>query len=131
MRFIDYLKDKIISVFICVCLIVVTTVLLIVFSVNIFLIVYIPLFITVSLMFIFSYDFLKKRNWYNNILSNLEKLDKKFLIQEIITKSDFLEGKLFYEIIQEVNRSMIENINEYKFRQEDFREYIEMWVHEI
>ena len=33
--------------------------------------------------------------------------------------------------MEEVNKSMLENVNQYKYLQEDYKEYIEMWIHEI
>ena len=131
MKLIDYVKDKVISIFIFFCLVFVITVMLIAFGVNIFLIIYIPIFIVMTFCFNFFYDFFRKRSYYNTLIFNLEKLDKKFLIQEIINKPNFLDGKIFYEIMCEIDKSMAENVNEYKYKQEEFREYIEMWVHEI
>lgn len=131
MRLIDYLKDKIIPIAIYVLLIFSVELMLVIFEVNIFLIVYIPLFITISTLVVFFYDYFRRCNYYNNLISNIEKLDKKFLVQEMIKKPNFLDGRIFYESMRDINKSMLENVNTYKYRQEEFREYIEMWVHEI
>ena len=35
------------------------------------------------------------------------------------------------EIIKETEKSMLEHVNEYKHIQEEYKEYIELWIHEI
>ena len=44
---------------------------------------------------------------------------------------NFLDGKILYELLKECDKSMLDHVNEYKYRQLDYKEYIEMWVHEI
>ncbi|MCY6353768.1 sensor histidine kinase [Clostridium sp. ZS2-4] len=76
-------------------------------------------------------EFIKHKKYYYNIENILQSLDKKYLLPEIMEKPEFLEGKLFYEILRECSREMHEHINEYKNLQLEYREYIETWVHEI
>ena len=68
---------------------------------------------------------------YNELKSNLDELDDKYLISEIINTPDFLEGKILKKSMQEAGKSMLENVNTYKRLQEDYKEYIELWIHEI
>lgn len=79
----------------------------------------------------FASDFFKRRKYYYELLEQLKDLDKKYLIQDIIKEPDFLEGRLLYNILQDTNRCMHENINIYKHLQQEYREYVETWVHEI
>ena len=76
-------------------------------------------------------EYRKKSNFYNELKNNLEKLDTKYLISEIINTPDFIEGKILKNTIQETGKSMLENVNSYKQLQEDYKEYIELWIHEI
>ncbi|MEJ8555244.1 sensor histidine kinase [Tepidibacter sp. Z1-5] len=76
-------------------------------------------------------EFIKHKKYYFNIKDTLESLDKKYLLSEVIEKPDFIEGRLFYEILRECNKEMHEHVNEYKNLQLEYREYIETWVHEI
>ena len=76
-------------------------------------------------------EYRKKSNFYNELKNNLEKLDTKYLISEIINTPDFIEGKILKNTIQETGKSMLENVNTYKRLQEDYKEYIELWIHEI
>ena len=76
-------------------------------------------------------DFLSKRRFYNEIIAVTNKLDKKYLLPEVIKKPRSYEGQILYEVLEESNRAMHEHVNEYKILQREYREYIEAWVHEI
>lgn len=76
-------------------------------------------------------EFIRQKNFYDNITGVLTKLDKKYLLPELIKKPKFYEGEILYDILQESNRAMHENVNHYKILQSEYREYIEAWVHEI
>ncbi len=77
------------------------------------------------------FGFFRKKRFYDELMSKLELLDKKYLVHEMLEEPDFIEGKLTYEALCEANKSMCENVNSFKARSEDFREFIEMWVHEV
>jgi len=77
------------------------------------------------------WNFLRRKRYYDNLLNCLEELDKKYLLSEMSDAPDFLDGRILYETLQETNKSMCEHIAEYRCENADFREYIELWVHEI
>ena len=76
-------------------------------------------------------EYIGKKNFYDNLLSVFDSLDKKNLIAEIVSPPSFTEGIILYNIIKGSNKAMIEEINRYKFMHEEYREYMELWVHEI
>ena len=76
-------------------------------------------------------DFISKKKFYDELLEISSKLDKKYLLPELIKKPKNYEGQLLYEILEESNRAMHEHVNEYKIMQSEYMEYIEAWVHEI
>ena len=49
----------------------------------------------------------------------------------MIGSSDFSDGKILKEILEEASKSMTEHVNEFKYLTEDYKEYIELWIHEI
>ena len=61
----------------------------------------------------------------------LEELDEKYLITEIIKNPNFLEGQILKNSLEQIDKSMLENVNKYKYMTEDYKEYIELWIHEI
>lgn len=80
---------------------------------------------------VLTVEYLRRRVFYQNIRTILEDLDQKYLLTEIVEAPQFIDGMIFYDIMQEINKDMLEHVNEYKYREEDYRNYIEMWVHEI
>lgn len=77
------------------------------------------------------FDYFRKYKFYKKILNTLDKLDKKYLILEILNKPNFYDGEIFYQILYDINKSMIENVKEYNLSITDFKEYVEMWIHEV
>lgn len=49
----------------------------------------------------------------------------------MINKPNFYEGEIFYQTLYDINKSMIENVKEYNLSIIDFKEYVEMWIHEV
>jgi len=78
-----------------------------------------------------SLEFIKYKNYYDEVDSILKNLDNKYLLPEIIREANFIEGEKLNSILKEISRDMHENVKYYKDMQEDYREYIETWVHEI
>ena len=79
----------------------------------------------------FLIDFFRKKNFYDEFTANTEKLDKKYLVLEMLKEPEFYEGKILYDNLYEIDKSMAENVNKYNHSIEDFKEYIEMWIHEV
>ena len=75
--------------------------------------------------------YLRKRQFYAELHQKLDELDQKYLIHEMINKPDFLEGEILYNALCDANKSMCEKVAEHKRRSDDFRDFIEMWVHEV
>lgn len=76
-------------------------------------------------------DFFIKKKFYDEIIGITKKLDKKYLLPEVIKSPNYYEEKLLYDVLNECNRNMHEHVNFYKHLQSEYREYIETWVHEI
>lgn len=131
MKLKDYIKDNIINITIYL----VTLIILFLFfrilklSTETFICTYIILSLCGILLFFYNYN--RKRKFYNKLTKQLENLDKKYIITELIEKPNFLEGQIFYNSLYEINKTMNEEIKKYKLSLEEFKEYIEIWVHEV
>lgn len=131
MKFKDYIKDNAVGIFITI-----LTYLMILFFMYTFMFSRDMILILTVIFFIgfFSriiWDYFRKKDFYNSLIDNIEQLDKKYLISEMIGESDFLEGKIICNILYETGKSMSENIDVYRKNSEELQEYIELWVHEI
>ena len=131
MKFVSFLRDKILHLLFFFFLILYTVLLLRLLKVNVYSIVLITSLSVFAFAALLIFDFLKERRFYNRVLKELEKLDKKFLLSEIIERPNFQEGELFYEILKTASKSMNDEIAKYRLSSEEYREYIETWVHEI
>jgi len=127
----DFLKDKIINIILYIALIFFIALLLSIFKVSSILRIDIMIILVVIPIVSFLYEYYKKREFYNNLENSLSKLDKKYLICELLKEPSFLEGKILKDVLYNVDKSMIENINLYKRKNKDLEEYIELWCHEI
>ena len=77
------------------------------------------------------WTWLRKSRFYHGLCADLDRLDQKYLLPEMLEEPDFAEGRAVCEILRETDKSMCERIAEYRRENADFREYIELWVHEI
>lgn len=131
MKLKDYIKDNIINISIYL----VTLIILFLFfrilklSTEAFICTYIILVLFGILIFVYNYN--RKNKFYNELTKQLGNLDKKYIITELLEKPDFLEGQIFYNSLYEINKTMNEEIKKYKLSLEEFKKYIEMWVHEV
>ena len=131
MSFREYIKDKIIYILVLLFVVVTSEILLIPFNIHKFVKVYIKVIPVIMFSICFFIEYYKKNKYYNNLKNKLEDLEEKYLIAEIIETSNFSEGKILKEVLQETGKSMLENVNEYKHLSEDYKEYIELWIHEV
>ena len=131
MKFSNFLKDKIFQISLIIFEIATIEIFLLAYPYGNFIKIYIPIII-IGLYFIsIIIEYLRKNRYYKNVYKLLDELEEKYLITEIIQKSDFIEGNILKEILEQANKSMIENVNKYKYLTEDYKEYIEMWIHGI
>lgn len=131
MRIIEYLKERatFFIVNIVLFLILASTMLIadvaLVIIFGVFILWFTPLTIYILL------EMIKHKVYYDEIISVNDNLDKKYLLSEVITQPQFIEGKVLYEILKENNRDMQEHVKYFKNIQSEYQEYIETWVHEI
>lgn len=131
MKFINYVKDKIWYVILFIVSLAFILTLLAAFKTKIELTIAILLVITIFFITSILIDFFKKKDFYNNLLSSIENLDKAYLVLETLDKPNFYEGKILYQALYEINKSMNENVKNLKLQVDDFKEYVEMWIHEV
>jgi len=76
-------------------------------------------------------EYARKRSYYGRLLRSLDVLDRKSLLCEVLDEPDFLEGQILYRVLKECNKSMNDEIATYRHQEEEYREYIEAWMHEV
>lgn len=78
-----------------------------------------------------SIDFFRRKKFYDTFVYHTNAMDQKYLLLEMMDKPDFYEGEIVYQSLYEINKSMIERVSDYRQNINDFKEYIEMWIHEV
>ncbi|NRU49441.1 signal transduction histidine kinase [Clostridium beijerinckii] len=76
-------------------------------------------------------EYIKHKKYFGEIDSLLEKLDKKYLIPDMLKEAESAQGEKFNSLLKQLSRDMYEHVKYYKDMQEDYREYLEAWIHEI
>lgn len=127
----DFIKERIVFIIINSLILLFTALLLMVLKVDSFAILFIVIINGAGILIYHIFDYLRKKQYYDEIKENMESLDKKYLISEVIEEGTFTESKLIYDVICKSNKAMNDEIGEFKRGINDYREYIELWVHEI
>ena len=131
MKIKEFLKDKIVSIVILLFTIFTIEILLLMYNFRLGIKIYVFVSILLAYFIGIMIEYYIKKRYYNNLKENLDNLDQKFLVSEIVKKPNFSDGKILYDILQEIDKSMLENVNKYKYLQEEYKDYIELWIHEI
>ena len=80
---------------------------------------------------ILSWDYLRRCDFYKRAFKAIEIADQKYLVSEMVPEPEFADGEAVYQLLAEACRDMYEKVAEQKRISTEFREYIELWVHEI
>ncbi|EOU2056447.1 sensor histidine kinase, partial [Clostridium perfringens] len=131
MKLRDYFEDKIFFLIVNFIIFATIGVLLFIGNVGSGIIFLIGCFWFIPLFTYIILDFYKSKKFYDNISITLDKLDRKYLLPEVIEEPNFYHGKFLYEVLKETDKDMHEHVKKYILEQKEYREYIETWVHEI
>ena len=131
MNFKLFFKEKALTMLLLLFGIITIEIFLMAYNVGMFIKIYILFIIMVLYLVSITIEYFRKKKFYDNLLNILEELEEKYLITEIIKTPGFLEGKILKSTLEQIDKSMLENVNKYKYMTEDYKEYIELWIHEI
>lgn len=131
MKLIDFLKDRLTAYLIYGISWVLALIFMAAFRISFQAIVIVSLILLLAVIFAEVWEYICKKSYYDKLLHCLDELDKKYLLSEMVENPDFMDGCILYEVMQETTKSMCEHIAEHRRENKEFREYIELWVHEI
>lgn len=131
MSFFRFVKDNKVNILVSLLLFILVILLMFTFQVNSFLIIISIIFFLSSFIFLLLYNYFRKKKFYNELINNTKLLDKKYLVLETLSEPSFLEGKILYDSLYQIDKSMNERIKLYEKNLSDFKEYVEMWIHEV
>lgn len=131
MKFISYIKDKIFSIILFLLNNLLIFFLLRAFKINVVLIILIITNNIFIILFLLVYNYLKKKQFYDNITNSINKLDKKYYVLEMLPNPITYEEKIMVNILYDINKSMIENVKYIEENVNSYKEFVELWVHEV
>ncbi len=120
MKLKKHIKDKITEILITLFLYIIILLLLIAFKTKTELILALTLIYLLTILSFILIPYFRKKTFYNKLEKNIKELDKAYLVLETIKEPTFYEGKIITNLLYEINKSMIENVNTF-----------EIWIHEI
>ena len=126
-----YLKDRIGFVAAVVCIMVVFKLLGFACKARMDFIWVMEEIIFVTSLCAFGADYRKRSRFYRELQGILDGLDQKYLITEMMVQPDFEEGKIWMDVLYDTGKSMRDKLNDTEDSLRDFKEYLELWIHEI
>ena len=130
MKLSKYLKNNYLIILLFIVIIAIINLMLVSFKTDIQAIIGVNITSIIGFILYLIYDFYRRKKFYDKFMNDLDLLDKKYLITEMIEKPNFYEGEILYDALYEIDKSMAEKIKEYSLNIQNFKEYIEMWIHE-
>lgn len=81
--------------------------------------------------FALTVDYARRRAFYRDLEQVVGDLDRTYYATALIEPPDFLEGRLAYEALQATEKAAADDVAAHKQQAEAYRDYIELWIHEI
>ena len=86
------------------------------------------LMILVSCLLLFYHS---RKKYLDKLLDMTEKLDERYLLPEIMQEPERADEQVFYQIMKMSEKSMLERIGQIQRERQEYKEYIEHWIHEV
>ena len=131
MRLKTFLKDKTVFIILCLLISVFSAALLYMVDAKPFFMLFVPCVYFVGSLVALLIEFTQKNRYYKQLYLTLDELDQKCLLSEIIDEPNFYEGQMLYDILKTLGKAMNDEIAIHRLASAEYREYIELWVHEI
>lgn len=131
MKFINYLKEQFVYIFGSIFLVGFVSFLLLGLKVDEYAIILIcGLFLLCNLGYIL-FNYYTNKKYITRINNTLNFLDEKYLLSELIEEGNTEFQKQIFEALKQCNKSMTDNVAKIERENKEYREFIELWVHEI
>ncbi len=114
--------------------------LFIILTTNIFLMTlkssgYLMLYVTVAVclgIILGMYtDYARIKRYLHEIRQNVDEIDEKYLIADLLAKPELSEEEMVCDILKAMELSMADRVADYRRRSEEYKDYVETWVHEV
>ena len=100
MKLIEYIKEKFVFMVINIVMTLSGVVILKALKVDTYAIVFISILNLIGVFSCYIYDYFNRKKYYDNLFKNLDGLDKKYFIAEILESGDFIESNIIYSVLE-------------------------------
>ena len=73
----------------------------------------------------------KRDRQMKQLLNMAGQLSERYLIPEVMELPEQAEDQVYYRLLKMAEKSMLEQIGEIRRERQEYKEYIEQWIHEI
>lgn len=131
MKLRDYLYDRSPAIIMLFCGIASSEILLIPYRIDLAIRILIPVIIISFVFCGMAVDHRRRRKYFDDLNTSLDALDRKYLVHALSASGGFTEARLMEEVLYTTGKSMTENVGSIRREQEEYKEYIELWIHDI
>lgn len=127
----QYWKDKIpIFIINIVCMVLLSVFLFFVGN-NVDSIAVILIIWTMLLAGVLTFTYHQRKRRLNRLVKMAEGLEEKYLLSEMLPEPEHAEEQVYFQLLKMASKSMLEQIGTVARERQEYREYIEQWIHEI
>lgn len=127
----QYWKDKIHLFIINIVCMVLLSVFLFFVGNNVDSIAVILIIWTMLLAGILTFTYHQRKRRLNRLVKMAEGLEEKYLLSEMLPEPEHAEEQVYFQLLKMASKSMLEQIGTVARERQEYREYIEQWIHEI
>ena len=127
----QYWKDKIPILIINIVCMVLLSVFLFFVGNNVDSIAVILIIWTIVLAGVLAFTYHQRKRRLNKLVRMAEGLEEKYLLSEMLPEQEDAEEQVYFQLFKMASKSMLEQIGTVARERQEYREYIEQWVHEI
>lgn len=127
----QYWKDKIPLFIINIVCMVLLSVFLFFVGNNVDSIAVILIIWTMLLAGVLTFTYHQRKRRLNRLVKMAEGLEEKYLLSEMLPEPEHAEEQVYFQLLKMASKSMLEQIGTVARERQEYREYIEQWIHEI
>lgn len=131
MNKLEYIKDRFVTIILSLLFCIFYTLFLNLTNNNVSSILLFITFYTILNVSILIIEYRKKNRFYKNLKTYTDVMADKLYVSEVMRQPKFQEGMIVYEALRLISKNYLDIVNQMKYEQNEFREYIEIWIHQV
>lgn len=131
MKIFNYLKERLVFILASLFVILFIIFILLGLKVKSYAVFLICMLIVVLNTSFLAVDFIKKNRVIKEVFQKLDSLDEKYLLSEVMEKPEDQYNLMLFRALKMCNKSMVDHVSKLERENNEFKEFIELWVHEV